>query len=71
MYIYKLSRRDVLMSSSPVSSPGGVHGAPQPRQPVSAFSKLGRPKSIAKQLAEATKADLPDRPTLKDLPKII
>lgn len=60
---------DFSRSSTPVS------GSPTPARsssvPASAFARLGQVQSIAKQIDDASKAELPDRPTVKDLPKIL
>ncbi|KAG7000175.1 putative AC transposase [Fusarium oxysporum f. sp. conglutinans] len=62
------------MSNSPLSpSPAGFPPAtltPCPTPPSSVFSRLSRPKTVAKQLENAVVAALPPNPTIEDLPKI-
>ncbi|RKK92591.1 hypothetical protein BFJ68_g15852 [Fusarium oxysporum] len=57
------------MSNSPLS-PSPATLTPCPTPPSSVFSRLSRPKTVAKQLEEAVVAALPPNPTIEGLSKI-
>lgn len=61
------------MSGSPVlSSPTSLPQVTTPcSTPLSAFSRLSQPRTVAKQLEEVAVGALPANPTIEDLPKIV